>query len=239
MDLMTYEKSITNLQKIHSAELELLRYSDPRKTIGMEMGTLDQLKKQAVESEKNYQKRIELKMITNVIDYRNYFSEQQEQKKEIFMNLVQDEELYETFREERQEANELANEAQKKLNHKIAKAQMAINKIIQETQTDIQEELNHLKEIEMNESYLHHSEVPIRNKREVEKGLNRYIDFINSEQFDDEERIDRYIEAAKSKRNIKPVLKHVNSLNENTFRFKKYNTRKEILKGVKMNERIR
>lgn len=233
---MTYEKTIENLNRIRSAEVEMLRFSNPTDLIGMELGTLDELRNKALDSEKDYQKRMGLKMLINVSDYENYFSEAYEKKKEIFMNLVQDEELYKTYEEERQEAYEIAKEANNKVNLKIVQTQTAINKIIEDTEKEIQEDLDELKKLEMNEHYITHSEVPTNVKRYLGSGLKHYIDYVDTEQFNKDERLDKSVEVLSKKRPTNPVLKHVNTLSGNSFKYNKFDTQEEVLKGVNINE---
>lgn len=226
---MSYKKTIELLNKLYSAEVEITRFTDPVGLGSMGLGELEGLKNQALESEVDYQKSRELKEITELSNYKKYFSAEHEKKKEIFIGFIDSDELYKSFIEERSEAAKVAQESMDDVYNKIDKAQLAIEKIIKETQQDIKDSLDTLKEIELNENYLLNSKVPINEKATLETGINRYVDYFDYNQVGS---IDEYLSFQLKKRKTTSVLRHIDTLSRNSFKYNNFNTEEEILKGV-------
>lgn len=230
---MVYEKSIELLNKIYAADVERMRFSNPVKLINLELGELDLLKNKALDSTKEYKERLELKQVMDLSDHKNYFSDEYENKEEIFMDLIQDDELYQTFNEERGEAEKFAQKSMDEVYREINKARQKIQNVIEETEKSIQDNLGNLQEVEMKENYLINSRVPVahfgRNSTAIGGGINRYIDYIDTDKY---ENLDEIVPLGNKKRNVTPTLRHINSLDKNSFKYHNFDTRKTILEGV-------
>lgn len=104
----TYKNSIAAFNKIRAAEIEMLRFSDPRKSSpagrGMPLGEFDQMKEKSLELETRPKEKLALSGILQLNNYKSYYSEAYEENKEQFEKIKSEVDLEKVFNEDREDA---------------------------------------------------------------------------------------------------------------------------------------
>lgn len=159
-----YKKSVEALNKIRNAELEMLRFRDPRETSTcsyvMPQGEFDQLKEKALELETNPRNKLNLNGILQLNNYKSYFSEMYEENKEQFEKVKAEVDLENTLNKEREiaesEIKRLSSILETELNGVRADIMNLINKRLEKINPIVKQ----LQEIEEAENLLYGSPNP-------------------------------------------------------------------------------
>ncbi|MGO4936627.1 hypothetical protein ACTQ54_03155 [Fundicoccus sp. Sow4_H7] len=163
---MSYEKSIKQFNRLRNAEVETLRFADPRHNqikagsgnlLGSSESFYSALRK-AKESDITGRKRIELLTDLQGTDHKNFYSEAYEKSVKNLDELKQEINLAETIEEEQKELQIQIDQLTDKVSEHIKEAQELIQQIVLDTKEKVKPALNALSKIEQDENYLFHSD---------------------------------------------------------------------------------
>lgn len=156
---MEYKKTIAAFNELRNAEVEVLRFSDPREADCGARSYVDlrKMNEIAFERETNRKKKMELKMMYDLIDYKNFYSEELEKKVAILKDVQGTTNLKEIATAEQAELAPFIQEMKDSVNNELKEAQAKIQVIIDETKRKVSPTIKSLTKIEQDEVYLFNS----------------------------------------------------------------------------------
>ncbi|WPC08798.1 hypothetical protein [Globicatella sp. PHS-GS-PNBC-21-1553] len=159
-----YKNSVAALNKIRAAEIEMLRFRDPResspKSNGMPQGEFDQLKEKALELETDPRKKLNLSGYLQLNNYKSYFSEMYEEKKEEFEKVKAEADLENVLNEERVNAEFEIKRLRSMLETELQSVRADIMNLINKRLQRINPIVKQLQDIEEAEDLLYGSSNP-------------------------------------------------------------------------------
>ena len=103
-----YKNSVAALNKIRAAEIEMLRFRDPRESSpasrGMSHGEFDQMKEKSLELETRPKQKLTLSSYLQLNNHKSYYSEAYEENKEQFEKVKAEVDLEKVFNKDREDA---------------------------------------------------------------------------------------------------------------------------------------
>lgn len=155
---MEYKKSIKALDELRNAEIEVMRHSDPRKATGLvsyPIADVDNMKKVAIEREKSGRGKMHLHALTQLINYKSFYSEAMEDAIDKLNEVKERTDLAEIISEEQAELLPFINEMKQVVATELEEAKRKIQEIVNETEEKLKPTIKSLSKIELYEEYLH------------------------------------------------------------------------------------